>query len=167
MAYKWTKVELLLFRSKTNSSQVADTYRIGLELLNRPDVGPYLVELGTRCVQAWNDPDNAKKYKNYQWPGNISNMRDYVRRFLAGVRKSPPRIIVDSSLGNVFANTCKDTNAGYNGNLENFRPQDLVHFEINSKVCESPRDELTPFSSQSTLTSFHDAILASGIPEEE
>lgn len=131
-----------LSSSKTNSAQVADTYRIGLELLSRSDVEPHLIELGNRCVQAWNDPENAKKYKNYQWPGNISNMREYVQTFLTGFRKSPPRIIVDSSLGNVFANTVKDAGSSYTGNLENFRPKDLVHFELNGKVFGFPQNEL-------------------------
>jgi hypothetical protein len=61
-------------------------------------------------------------------------MNQYVHRFLTGVRNSPPRIIVDSSLRDL-ACTVKDVDSSYTGDLENFRPQDLVHFEINKKVC--------------------------------
>lgn len=132
----WLHKSTVLFScSRTDKSQVADTYRVGLALLGRPEVEPYLIELGNRCVEAWSNPENAKKYKNYQWPGNVSNMKQYVHRFLAGIRNSPPRIIIDSSVA-VFASTVKDVNSSYTGNLENFLPQALVHFEIHGKVCD-------------------------------
>lgn len=130
---------------------MADTVKIGLALLCRPEVKPYLVELGTRCVGLWNDPRNATQYKNYQWPGDMSQMNNYVHRFLTGIRNSPPRIIVDSSL-DVFANTIKDVDSSYNGDLENFRPQDLVHFEIHGKVCGLLQGGLTPGPYTSLLT---------------
>lgn len=78
-------------------------------------------------------------------------MNNYVHRFLTGVRNSPPRIIVDSSV-NALAYTIKDVDSSYTGNLENFLPQNLVHFEIHGKVCGSCKGRLTEGLSNSLLT---------------
>lgn len=123
--------------SNIDSVQVADTFKVGLTLLRRPDVKPYLVELGKRCVKAWRDPKNAIQYKGYTWPGDISKMRHYVDIFLNGIQNSPPAIIVDPSIGGTFAETVKDIGSSYAGNLENFLPQDAVSFGLNAKVCGS------------------------------
>ena len=123
---------------KLTTIQIADAYHIGWQRFNHPETKKELILFGKTCAETWTDPVKKKHYGNYTWPGNKSNMDQYLDNFLNGLITTTPALIkiqTDSSR-TIYATTRLENT--YAGSLDRvLATRGLFHIRIPDVVSGS------------------------------
>jgi len=107
-------------------------------LLRRNDTQAALETLAKTCIDYWKSPAFRKDNPGpeFDWHGDPTKIKEYVKVFTEGVMLTPPAILVDPYLKECYAAHAKFVD--YDGNFEIFRTRTCFRFKVPIEVIIDP-----------------------------